>query len=123
MSNISPFDVAKSLSEKTSLEYSMSDYVPWMVNKIFTNTLDTVLFAAEMNRYYSLPKDIQRDFYKYVLPAKKRYGTWNKTLINKSVALIMQVYQCNQKVAESYMKLISKEAIDLLIIKNNKGGR
>ena len=74
----SPFDIAKSLNEKTDLEYPISDYSPWMINKIFSLTKDTLFFANAMNKLYLLDVDVQRDFYKTAVPKGKRYAKWHK---------------------------------------------
>lgn len=76
-----------------------------------------------MNRYPQLDKDIQRDFYYHVLPKAKRYGTWNKSgVINKNVELLMEYYQVNRVVAESYLNIMSDDAVKTLKEKLHTGG-
>jgi len=116
------FDLINHLSTKQEYEYDIKDYTPWMINKAFSNTMDTVYFAEAMNKFSHLPKDIQRDFYLQALPAKKRYGKWNKATINNQVEMIMTNYQVNQQVAEKYLKLLSKSELLQLEEKQNKGG-
>ena len=119
----SPFDIVSHLNSKTELEYDIKEYNPFMINKIMSNTIDTLFFADAMNRFYHLDKDIQRDFYWYGLSKAKRFGKYNKTpVINKELELIMQHYQCNLKVAESYFKLMSDEAKYQLHESMNQGG-
>jgi len=118
-----PFDIVKSLSNKTDLEYPIADYDPWIINRAFSNTIDTIFFAEICNRYYESPKDIQRDFYKYAVPKGKRFGTWYKADINTTVDLIMNHYQVNRKVAEGYLKIMSSRAVEELKEKTNTGGR
>ncbi len=121
---ISPFDIIKHLSEKTPLEYEISQYNPWMVNRGFSNMMDTVFFAEAMNKYYSLDKDIQRDFLYFGIPKGKRWGKWTKQSdINNIVGLIMNKYQCNRQVAETYHKLMSPTDIKQFEEKMNTGGR
>lgn len=123
MSEVSPFDISKTLTEKTTLEYDIGDYNPFMINRIMSNTLDTLFFAEVMNRYYHLSKAQQRDFYLYGVPKGKRFGKWNSKLnINKDVSLIMQYYQCNLKVAERYLTLMNESSIKILREKMNHGG-
>jgi len=118
----SPFDLIKHLSEKTSLEYDIKDYQPWMINKGFSNVLTSIFFAELMNQYSHLDKDIQRDFYFYGLSKGKRFGAWNKRNINTDVELIMQYYSVNTKVAESYLKLMTDADIIQLRESMIKGG-
>lgn len=121
--SISPFDVVKSLNEKTELEYDMKEYSGFMINRIMSNNLDTLFFAEAMNRLNTLPTYMQRDFYWHGLPKAKRFGKYNKALaINNIVALIMTHYTVNQKVAESYYKLMDESALIQLRESMNYGG-
>jgi len=120
----SPFDIVKSLNEKTDFEYDIKDYSAFMINRIMSNTLDTLFFAEAMNRFYDLDKGIQRDFYWYGLPKSKRFGKYHKAIvINNDVKMIMDHYVVNQKVAESYFKLMNDSAIQQLREGMNYGGR
>jgi hypothetical protein len=119
----SPFDLSKHLNEKTSIEFDIKDYSPWMINKIMSNTMDTIFFAEMMNRFYDLDKNIQYDFYFHGIPKGKRFGKYNKVpTINNIVELIMKTYQVNQTVAESYLKIMSEDAVKKLEEKSNEGG-
>jgi hypothetical protein len=119
----SPFELAQSLLDKSKLDYPMSDYNSWMINKIFSNSIDTIFFAEIMNKYYHLDKDIQNSFYLYGLPKGKKTGKWNKAAINNDVDLISKYYRCNRKLAEVYLSLLSEESFNKLKEKINKGGR
>ena len=121
MSNI--FDILKHINSKEALEFDMKDYNVFMINRGLSNNLDTLFFAEVINRYSHLDKDIQYRFYFDAIPKGKRFGKWNKSLaINTDVALIMETYEVNQRVAESYLKLMNDDAIHLLHKNNNKGG-
>lgn len=120
----SPFDIIRHMSEKTPLEFNMKEYSPYIINRGLTNMLDTIFFAEVMNKYYHLSKEIQYKFYSTAIPKGKRFGKWHKAdAINTNIEMLMEYYQVNRKVAESYLKVMSDEAINLLKEKNNKGGR
>ena len=51
------------IDEDPSLE---KEYSPYIVNRIYSGHLDSIMFANEMNMNHSLPKKMQYDFfYKY----------------------------------------------------------
>ena len=121
--SISPFDVVKSLNEKTELEYDIKEYSVFMVNRIMSNNLDTLFFAEAMNRLNNLSTYMQRDFYWHGLPKAKRFGKYNKALaINNTVELIIAKYAVNRKVAEGYYKLMDESALIKLRESMDHGG-
>lgn len=121
---VSPFDIINHLNTKTPLEFDIKDYDAWIINKGLINVRDTVFFAEVMNQYPFLDKKMQYDFYYHGIPKAKRFGKWAKaTAINSDVDLIMRHYQVNRKVAESYLKVMTAEDVDLLKQKMNSGGR
>jgi len=118
-----PFDIIKHVNEKTDLDFDIQDYAPWLVNKAMSNVMNSIFFSEVMNQYSHLDKDIQYEFYYYGLPKAKRFGKWNKAAaINNNVNLIMKEYQVNRQVADSYLKLMSDDAIKQLEEKTNEGG-
>lgn len=119
-----PFDIVKHINEKTQLDFSENEYNPWIINRVFSNMIDTLFFADVMNKYYALPKDMQHDFYYYGLPKAKRFGKYHKVgEINIYVDLIMNKYQVNRKVAESYLRCMSEDGLAQLKLQMNRGGK
>ena len=57
------------IDEDPSLE---KDYSPYIINRIYSGHLDSVMFANELNKYSFLDKKIQYDFYLNSLRSKKR---------------------------------------------------
>lgn len=93
---LSPFDIINIINEKKEeldSDQLQQFYNAWMVNRGLSNVKDTVLFANEMNRLYSLPKDMQFAFYYHGISKKRRFGKWNKIVEEKqSIELIMEKY-------------------------------
>lgn len=119
-----PFDILKHINSKDAFEFDMKDYNVFMINRGFSNTLDTLFFAEIINRYSHLDKDIQYRFYLDAIPKGKRFGKWNKSLaIDDDIILLMNKYEINQRVAESYYKLLSQESIVVLRDSMKLGGR
>lgn len=124
---ISPFDIAKRINEKLGVldQDQYSAYSPWMINKIFSMTRDTVLFSNEMNQNYHLEKEAQFDFYYYGLDKKKRYGKWQKKDAIKSsvIDLIKKKFNYSNKKAHEVADLLSKEDIAKISSEFYTGGQ
>lgn len=87
----SPFEFVKSFTQTTENlwvndDISQKEYVPFMINRILSNSPRTILFADVLNKYPNLDKKIQYDFYKFGIPKSTKYEKmWSKkdsTLIN-----------------------------------------
>lgn len=121
------FPTINSINDKK--EYLMRDavdkkeYNPWMVNRGLSNFMDTVFFANEINKYYSLDKDMQYDFLFYGVPKGKRFSKWEKQSIEADVKLIMKAYSINRARAEEYLKLTSPEQVQEIRTAMNPGGK
>ena len=80
----SPFDIAKSILQTKEDLYTVEEvfnkeYAPFMVNRIMSNSERTVLFAECMDKYTSLDKKIQYDFYMKGIPKNKGFTKmWSK---------------------------------------------
>ena len=61
------------IDEDPSLE---KEYSPYIINRIFSGHLDSIMFANEMNQYHFLPKKFQYDFLLNTLRPKKRFSPW-----------------------------------------------
>ena len=57
---------------------SISSYPPYIVNRCLSGTVDSVLFANEMNLNAHLDKDMQYSFLLYTLRKRKRFSPWLK---------------------------------------------
>lgn len=121
------FPTINSINDKK--EYLMRDavdkkeYNPWMVNRGLSNFMETVFFANEINKYYSLEKDMQYDFLFHGVPKGKRFSQWAKQSVDSDVKLVMQAYDVNRARAQEYLKLISPEQLQEINIAMNPGGK
>jgi len=98
-------------------------YPAFIVNRVFSNTMDSVLFANEMNRYANLTTQQQFDFYYYGLDKKKRYGKWHKNQEDEDdiIALIQEVFSFSARKAKDCVNLL-RPSIDVLREYTRKGG-
>lgn len=105
------FDIVGNINRKDSqLETSVveKEYVPFVVNRVFSNTPDTVFFANEMNQASGLSNEKQYLFYRYGVPKNpKRFGKWNKAdKLTKDVELIMQYFNYSRSKAQQVVNIL-----------------
>lgn len=122
----SPFDILKAVNKKDDVrdaEGFGKAYTPFIVNKAFANTKDTVLFANEMNMRASLDKDMQYDFYFYgVLKNPRRFGKWHKKQDQDNLDLIQRHYCVNMQRAEGILARLTKEQVEQIKEMYYEGG-
>lgn len=121
---LSPFEIGNNINEKKGLlDLTVTGYEPYMLNRIMSNTMDTSLFANEMNRHWGLSKDQQYHFYYHGIPKKKRFGKWNKNSDDKdTLEIIKEYYGFSTRKAKSVLTLVLPH-IDEIKKALDKGGR
>ena len=122
--SMSPFDIASHINEKKGvLDVEEIGYNAYVINKVLSNTIDSVLFANEMNRYWNVSPQQQFDFYYHGLPRKKRYGKWHKNQDDlESLNLIQEYYGYSRKRAKDVLVLL-RPYLDDIRKELEKGGR
>lgn len=112
---MNPFDVVNDLSyNKVGIldETNIKEYNPFLTNRAFSYFMDTLYYAQEMNIYgANIDKDMQYAYYMNAIPKKKRFAKWGKKVVNEDIAVISKFYKCNNKRAEEYLKLMSKDRL------------
>lgn len=103
---------------------SEKDYVPFMINRGLSYFTDTILYANEMNKYASIPKRWQFDFYLNAIKQKKRFSKWAKKDENSDdVKLIMLAYNYSAEKASSVLDLFTEEQLTSLRQHYSCGGK
>ena len=103
---------------------SEKDYVPFMINRGLSYFPDTILYANEMNKYASAPKDWQFSFYLNSISKKKRFSKWHKKDQNsEDIKLVMKIYNYSAVRATEALEIISNEQLEKLRISQDFGGR
>ena len=120
----SPFDFNNDISDKNYPD-EFKDYNPFLTNASFSQRKDTVIYANELNKYHTLGKREQFDFYYYTLPKKKYFAKWAKAVKSDYTDSIIWYFNVSYKVAKQYEKVLKKEQMDMILEKfnNRKGGR
>lgn len=99
------------------------NYVPFLTNRNFSYTLDTVLLSNEMNRLSDISKVQQFKFLFHSVKKRKRYAKWSKPPKPSNDFLIIKKYfDYNDKHTEMAMKLLTKDQIKVIKSKMTIGG-
>ena len=108
------------IDEDPSLE---KEYSPYIINRIYSGHLDSVLFANEMNRYNFLPKKSQYDFLLNTLRPKKRFSPWLRKDEIKDLDLVKRYYGYSNEKAQQALKILTKDQLNFIKSKFETGGR
>ena len=107
---------------KDDLTENIKDYPPFIINRLLSGNIDTVLFANELNERYTMDKDMQYKFLLYSIPKKKRYSPYLKKQSLEDLDVVKEYYGYNTDKALETLKLLNKSQIDYIKQKLNKGG-
>ena len=108
------------IDEDPSLE---REYNPYIVNRIYSGHLDSVMFANEMNKYSFLSKKIQYDFYLNSLRSKKRFSPWLRKDKIKDLDYVKRYYGYSNEKAQQALKILTKEQLNFIRSKFEIGGK
>lgn len=126
MGENSPFEYIKLLNNKGEIPDDSElklNYVPFITNRNLASTLDTVLFANEMNKHHELDKADQFKYYFYSINKRKRYSKWIKPIkLSNDFLIVKKYYDYNNRNTEVAMKLLTKEQLKIIKEKMNIGG-
>ena len=110
------FTTIKALSETRPLTYQdiaaeNLPYEPFMINRAFSLSEDTVMAAAMMNERPQLDKDVHASFYIHALRPRRRFEKWPKSLKDDETELIAQYYGMSVREAKLCVNLHTREQI------------
>lgn len=124
-----PFEITKNINKKSG-HITFGDSVKkmpiFMVNKVYSNTVDSVLYANEVNKFSIDDNQMAYDFYYYALPLKNRFGKFYKKPKEKNdqfIEAIMSVYNYSLNKALDVYDILypHKDDIMKLVFKGGKG--
>ena len=97
-------------------------YSSWRTNTVLSNFVDTIMQANEMNINPTLDERLQYDFLFYTVKSKKRFFKKNKSNKNNDFQLIQEYYKYNDERTKEVLKTLTKEQIQAIRKKQEKGG-
>jgi hypothetical protein len=101
---------------------SIKEYAPYIINRCLSGHIDCLMYANEMNKYSSLDKKLQYDFFINIIRKKKRFSPWLKQEKVKDLEVVKSYYRYNNEKAEQALKILSKEQINFIKSKLEIGG-
>ena len=101
----------------------VTGYPPFIINKCLAYHMDSILYANEMNKYSSLDKKMQFDFYINTLKPRKRFSPWIKKQTLEHLELIKEYYGYNHAKSLDALRILTTEQLDQIKQALNKGGR
>lgn len=124
--SISPFDFINSINySKENLiidDWSEKQYVPYIVNRGLSFGSDTVIQANEMNSRPHLDKKLQYQFLINIIRPKKRFNKWIKAEKIEAMELVKSYYGYSTEKAKQAISILSKEQLEIIRKKLEKGG-
>ena len=103
-------------------EENLKDLKPFFLNRWLSMRVDTILYAQEMNKCFSLPKDMQYDYYLHSIKKHKRRFNYIKNKRQDDIDLIREYYGYKESLSKEILNIFSKEDLEYIKSKLNKGG-
>ena len=100
----------------------IKDYAPYIINRCLSGTIDSILFANEMNKYPNLDKDKQYNFYLNTLRKKKRFSPWLRKEKVTDLQSVKQYYGYSNEKASQALKILSKQQLEFIRQRLETGG-
>ena len=97
-------------------------YPAFVVNKCLSGSLDSVLFANEMNKSHYLDQKLQYDFLMNSLRKKKRFAPWLKKGKIEDLEAVKKYYKYSTEKAQQAMRILTKEQVKYIKDKLDTGG-
>lgn len=93
---------------------AIKDYNPFVMNRLLSGDIDSIMYANEMNMNHHLNKELQYSFYLNSLRKRKRYSSWIRKDTIKDIEYVKTYYGYNNEKAEQALKLLNKTQIDFI---------
>jgi hypothetical protein len=103
-------------------EYNESDYVPFIINRLYSLYPDTVLTANLINQYPDTKNLFQYKYYIYSVRKRKRFSPWLKYSLPKEVELVKEYYGISTKKAKEILPFISDDILKEIEVFLKEGG-
>ena len=124
--SISPFEFLNSINyTKENLivdDWSEKQYVPFIVNKGLSYSVDTAIQANEMNSRSHLDKSLQYQFLINIIRSRKRFNKWIKPHKIEALDVVKEYYGYSNEKAKSVLSILTDEQVAHLKQKLKKGG-
>ena len=107
------------IDDYVSLE---KEYNPYIINRCMSHHIDSIMYANEMNIYYSLPKKLQYDFYINSLRKRKRYADRVSKEKIQDLDYVKRYYGYSNEKAKQALRILTTEQLNYIKSKFETGG-
>ena len=107
------------IDDDVSLE---REYNPYIINRCMSHHIDSIMYANEMNIYYSLPKKLQYDFYINSLRKRKRYADRVSKEKIQDLDYVKRYYGYSNEKAKQALRILTTEQLNYIKSKFETGG-
>lgn len=105
----------KSLMEGTENdELAEKSYAPWIVNKTLSYSVDTIMYANEVNINNRLDSKLQYDYLRYSVRPRKRFSKWHKPGENLDLDLIKKHFNYNNQKAQAALSILTEQQLTVI---------
>jgi len=101
---------------------STKEYAPYIINRCLSGHIDCLMYANEMNKFSSLDKKLQYDFFINIIRKKKRFSPWLKQEKIKDLEVVKSYYGYSNEKAKQALNILTKEQLDFIKSKLETGG-
>lgn len=122
---VDPIEYLKSINytkEDLMTEETEKSYVPYLINHFLSGTLDTVLYANEMNTRQFMDVRMQYDYLRLSVRKNKRFSKWLKKEKPEKIEALKTFFNYSTRRAEEISSLISDDDLEAIIKSQNRGG-
>jgi hypothetical protein len=121
-------EIIPSLTSKKPVLETQEDfknYVPFIINRYFSQYPTDIFFAQEMNKRSFLDKQMQHDFYMAaVRPGKRPFVPWvKKAPKNEDIELVQKTFGYSYRRAAETMKMFTEEQLEEFRQDQDIGGK
>ena len=107
---------------KEDLSHDIKKYPPYIINRCLSGSLDTIMYANEMNRYHNLDKDMQYLFYLNSVRKRKRFSPWIRKDKVNDLECVKQYYGYSNEKASQALKILDKTQLNFIKQRLETGG-
>ena len=122
---VDPIEFLKSINytkEDLMTDETEKCYVPYLINHFLSGTVDTVLYANEMNTRQFMDVRMQYDYLRLSVRKNKRFSKWLKKEKPEKIEALKTFFNYSTRRAEEISSLISDDDLEAIIKSQTRGG-
>lgn len=99
------------------------EYVPFVVNRCYSNFVDTIMFANEMNTRHLTEPKMQYDYLMNAIKKRNRFSRWGKAPKIENLELVKLHFGYGNEKAKDALRILTDEQILAIKKLHEQGGR